>query len=114
METLKSGPITNLDASPIVMATTGEGLPGGMKVATDYVAPTSAVAQYSSYRLCRFPTNAKVKRVSIYSNGLEGQTTATASLDVNVAFSDSVTDGTPLAVTGMVLSSKRDGTAAAY
>lgn len=114
MEQLKSTPITNLDASPIVVATAGEGLPGAIKGATDTVSPTSAVAQWSTYRLARFPTNAKVKHVWGYVTGVDtttGTTAVAATLDFNVAFSDSTTDGTPATLQGAIPSNKNDGTA---
>lgn len=114
MEQLKSTPITNLDATPIVVATTGEGAAGYLKAMSDVIAPTSAIAQYATYRLARFPTNAKVKKVNMYTSGLAAQTTETATLDVNVAFSDSYTDGTPLQLRATIPSNKHDGTSIAY
>lgn len=87
---LKSTSITNLDASPVVPNTIGEGAPGFITVINDYVSPVSGDDTTSTYRLCRFPTNAKVKSLWIYS------TIATAgSGDIDIAFSDSTSDGTP-------------------
>lgn len=111
MEALKSNAVTNLDAQPIIVMTTGEGAPGWLKAQGDTVSPTSAVAQFATYRLARFPTDAKVKHVWLYTTGLEAQTTATASLDVNVCFSDSTTDGTPAVLQAAIPSNKKDGTA---
>jgi hypothetical protein len=87
--TLKSASITNLDASPIVANTIGEGAPGMTRIANDYVLTFSADDNTSTFRLCRIPTNAKVKAVYIYSN-----IPTTGSADVDIAFSDSLTDGT--------------------
>lgn len=109
-ENLKTLPITNLDASPVLVATAGEGLPGPVKVATDSLLVTSSVAQWSSYRMCRFPTNAKVKRVRAYTAGIDTSGTATAVLDFNVAHSDSAVDGTPLGLQAALPSSNHDGT----
>jgi hypothetical protein len=93
---LKSPSITNLDASPVVANTIGEGAPGYENIQTDYVTAVSADDTSSTYRLCRFPTNAKIKFVSIYSK------IATAgSADINVAFSDSTTDGTPASLSSL-------------
>lgn len=93
---LKSASITNLDASPVVANTIGEGAPGFEMIINDFVLPVSADDTTSTYRLCRFPTNAKVKSLQIYS------TIASAgSGDVDVAFSDSTTDGTPPAFSGL-------------
>lgn len=112
-ENLKSAPITNLDATPVVVATSGEGAPGAMRVATDSVLPTTNVSEYSTYRLCRFPTNAKVKHVWLFTNGID-QTTGSATLDINVAFSDSTVDGTPPALQGTIPSGNHDGTSIAW
>jgi hypothetical protein len=114
MEQLKSNTVTNLDAQPIIVSTTGEGMSGLLKAQSDTVAPTSAVAQFATYRLARFPTDAKVKHVWCYTSGIEAQTTATASLDINVSFSDSTTDGTPSVLVGAIPSNKKDGTALPY
>jgi hypothetical protein len=95
---LKSASITNLDASPVVSNTIGEGAPGPELVINDLVAPVSADDTTSTYRLCRFPTNAKVKDLKIFSAIL----TAGAA-DINVAFSDSTTDGTPPSLAGGVV-----------
>src|SRR5258708_3097290 len=111
MEQLKSNVVTNYDASPIINTTVGEGAQGQLKATNDVVNPTSAIAQFATYRLCRFPTDAKVKHVWCYTSGLEAQTTATASLDINVAFSDSTVDGTPSVLQSAIPSNKHDGTA---
>jgi hypothetical protein len=87
---LKSLSITNLDAAPVVPNTIGEGAPGFLTVINDYVSPVSADDTTSTYRLLRFPTNAKVKRLWIYST-LAGA----GAGDIDIAFSDSTTDGTP-------------------
>jgi hypothetical protein len=113
-ENLKSTPVTNLDAQPVVFATSGEGLPGYAKTATDTVAPSGSVTQWSTYRLCRFPTNAKIKRVWLYLQGIDTNAAATATFDTNVAFSDSVNDGTPPALQATIPSSKHDGTSLAF
>jgi len=112
-EFLKSTPVTNKDATPVVESTAGEGAAGIVKAITDYVNPTTSVAQYSTYRLARFPTTAKVKHVYAYTKGVD-TTTAPAGFDVNVAFSDSTKDGTPSGYQGMIPCSARDGTAKAY
>jgi len=110
-ENLKSTPVTNNDASPIVTSTAGEGIPGVRRVVSDNVDPTASTAQYSTYRLARFPTTARVKKVQLYTSGIEAQTTAHASIDLNVAFSDSTTDGTPVSYIGAIPSNKKNGEA---
>jgi hypothetical protein len=86
---LKSLSITNLDASPIVANTVGEGAPGPLRQVTDFVTTVSGDDTTSTYRLARFPTTAKVKTVKIYS-----VIASAGSGDIDVAFSDSTTDGT--------------------
>lgn len=113
-EALKTNTIINLDAQPIIVSTAGEGMSGYLQANSDTIAPTSAVAQFATYRLARFPTDAKVKHVWCYTSGIEAQTTATASLDINVAFSDSTTDGTPSVLQATIPSSKHDGTSLSY
>jgi hypothetical protein len=112
-ENLKSIPITNLDATPVVVATTGEGTYGTGKTASDFVNPSASNTQWSTYRLCRFPTNAKVKHVWLWQSGID-TTTAAATMDFNVAFSDSTVDGTPVALQATIPSSKFDGTSLAF
>jgi len=95
---LKSASITNLDASPVVANTIGEGAPGMEIVINDSVSPVSADDTTSTYRMCRFPTNAKIKDLKIFS------AIATAgSADIDVAFSDSTTDGTQPALAGGIV-----------
>ena len=111
-ENLKSNTITNLDATPIVVGTTGEGASGHLKIQSDNLSPTLSAAIWSSYRLARFPTNAKIKHVWAYLTGLESNTATGAGIyDFNVAFSDSTTDGTPAVLQGTIPSNKFDGTA---
>lgn len=95
-EALKSTPITNLDAG--LIQTSGQGGPGVLRTVNGHVATTTGVTAGSTYRLCRIPTNACVKHVYL-SNGAAG---ATGAVDIDVAFSDSTTDGTPAALQGTI------------
>ena len=95
---LKSASITNLDASPIVAVATGEGAPGILRVVNDFCTPVSADDTTSTYKLCRFPSQARIKQVWLTPN------IATAGAgDVNIAFSDSTTDGTQPSLAGGVV-----------
>ena len=88
--TVKSLSITNMDASPIIAMSVGEGSPGILRAANDFVTATVGDSIGSVYKLCRIPVNAKVKRVL-----LTYPTASTAgATDLDVAFSDSLTDGT--------------------
>jgi hypothetical protein len=96
-EILLSPAITNLNTFPVVPNTAGEGGPGILRRVVDTVT-TTAVGMAtigSAYRLCRFPTGARIQgfRVDL---GIVDSGGATAVFDFNVAFSDSLTqDGTP-------------------
>lgn len=95
---LASTSITNLDASPIIANTVGEGTQGTLRQVSDFVNPVSGDDTTSTYRLCRIPSAAKIKSVKIFS------TIATAgSGDIDIAFSDSTTDGTQAALAGGVV-----------
>jgi hypothetical protein len=95
---LKSTSITNLDASPVVANTIGEGAPGYETIVNDWVTTVSGDDTTSTYRLCRIPTNAKIKSVIINSAAA-----AAGSADIDIAFSDSTTDGTPANLQGGVV-----------
>lgn len=95
---LASASITNLDAVPVLANTIGEGAQGMLRQVSDFVSPVSGDDTTSTYRLCRFPTTAKIKSVKIFS------TIATAgSGDIDIAFSDSTSDGTQAALAGGVV-----------
>ena len=114
-ENLKSTTVTNLDATPVIVATSGEGASASMKKMDDLASPTTNFTIYSTYRLSRFPTTAKVKKVQMYQSGIDSAaTTAAATLDINVAFSDSTVDGTQPALQGTIPSSIKDGTSYAF
>lgn len=119
VETLLSNNITNLDATPIVVQTSGEGSPGETKGQGDQVAHTSAFgsATKNTSRQCRFSVTAKVKHVYVYTSGLDSNAAATLTLDINVAFSDDTRDGTPVGGQSLIPQSARTGavtTLAAY
>lgn len=96
-EALKSTSITNLDTPAPVQA--GMGGQGYMLCANDRAISTAGVTSGSTYRLCRIPTNAKVKRV-LFTAAAHG---ATGTFDIDVAHSDSTTDGTPAALQGNIV-----------
>src|ERR1700687_1646239 len=98
-ETLKSKAITDLDATPILEATSGEYGPAPLKVIQATVAPTDAKTVGSTYLMVRLPTSAKLKHIFV------GQSVvATAFVaDVGLYYSDSTTDGTAKSNQGVVL-----------
>lgn len=97
-EALKSVPITNWDASPAVVPSSGQGGAGMLRTVNGHVASTTGVTSPSTYRLCRIPTNACVKHVLLTNAALSTSTAA----DIDVAFSDSTTDGTPSSLQGTI------------
>jgi hypothetical protein len=87
--TTKSASITGLDASPPFWSPIGEGGAGPKQTISDFVAATSGDSIGSIYRFCRVPTNAKIKRVRLSS-----LVTGAGAGDIDIAYSDSLTDGT--------------------
>lgn len=94
---LKASAITDMDATPVKPVTTGEGKPAELKLVNDYVTAVSGDDTSSTYKLVRFPTYAKVKKVVIMS-----KIASAGSGDVNVVFSDSTNDGTPANLQGTI------------
>lgn len=89
--TTKSASIGNWDASPIFIPTTGEGADAPLRMANDFAASASGDSIGSIYRCVRIPTNAKIKRVTLATTTAIG---GAGAGDIDVAFSDSLTDGT--------------------
>lgn len=105
VDTLKSGSITNLDASPVVENTTGNGGPGYVKTQYDNVTPTTGglASTSSTYKILRVPTTIKLNALSIKT--LTAIETSTGlALDVGAYYSDSTTDGTQPTLQGTAIS----------
>jgi hypothetical protein len=121
-DTLKSFSITNLDTVPVAPNTTGEPGGKGYMVTVDDMVTVSATGigtLASTYRLIRFPTNAKIKSLVIATNkALDSHSSSTLAFDLNVVFSDSTIDGTSTALQGMMPTTANTGSvlsvAAAY
>jgi hypothetical protein len=64
---VKSTPITNSDATPVVANNTGGGAQGHLKEVTGSSVAVASSSADATYRFCRVPSNAKVKRVVITS-----------------------------------------------
>lgn len=95
---LKSTAITNLDATPIVRSTTGEGASGLLRCVSGYVTAVASDAAGSTYQLVRVPSTACIKQVLFAS---EAQTAGKVQL--SVYYSDSTNDGTQAANSGVVV-----------
>jgi hypothetical protein len=106
-DTLKSLSITNLDASPIVANTSPNGAKYDDQRYSDYVTPTTGglADTTSTYKLVRVPTNCYLKSVVFIADAaLDSNGSPTLAFDVGVYYSDSTTDGTPVALQGTVVS----------
>ncbi len=102
-EALKSTSITNLDATPRVANTVGEGAPGNLRCANGHVTVSASMAAGSTYRLVRIPTTAKVKQVLF-----ESEAQAAGKFNLSVYYSDSTTDGTQPANQGVIVPTTGD------
>lgn len=102
-EALKSTAITNLDASPIVVSTTGEGAPGFLRNVSGYVTVSASMAAGSTYRLVRIPTNAKVKEILF-----ESEAQGAGKFNLSVYYSDSTTDGTAVGNQALIVPTTGD------
>ncbi len=98
-EQIKSLSITNLDATPYIYNTAGQGAAGRPAVVDDYVscAATPLQSTKSFYRLVRFPTGALIKNVTLATDTALDTGTHALQFDLNIAWSDSTIDGTPIA-----------------
>lgn len=88
---IKSGVITNLDATPIIRASVGN--VGG--VLQRYIAtatPAASQATSDLIRMVRVPSNAIIQKVALLFDTAPG--TSGAILDIGVWYPDTTTDGT--------------------
>src|SRR4051812_28653395 len=60
---VKSTPITNLDASPVVPNTAGEGGAAPLKYNEGYATAVASSSVDATYQLVRVPSNAKIKKI---------------------------------------------------
>lgn len=109
IELLKATAITNLDKTPFVQATSGEGAPGFLRSVSATILPVTAKTTGSIYQMVRIPTTAKVKRVWAW---LDAAVT-TFTVDIGLYYSDSTIDGTTPANQGLVVNADHFGSAVA-
>lgn len=100
---LKSTAITNADANPVVANTRGNGAPGDPQYIDGFVTAVASDAAGSTYRLIRLPSNAIVKRLV-----LESEAQGAGKINLSVYYSDSTTDGTSSANTGVIVPTTGD------
>lgn len=112
-DTLKSAGITNLDAFPVTVNTSGVAAQGYDKVISDFVTPTAAglVSTLSTYRMVRVPSAAILKKLELRASSKldTGGAAAALLVDVGAYYSDAysaggVIDGTPIANSGNSIS----------
>lgn len=102
-EALKATAITNLDATPAVIGTTGMGAPGTLRCANGYLTVSASMAAGSTYRLVRIPSAAKVKQVLF-----ESEAQGAGKFNLSVYYSDSTVDGTQPANQGLIVPTTGD------
>lgn len=98
VENLKSTPITNLDATPVVQNTAGDGAPASDQIESGFVTVSAAASIGSTYRLVRVPTKARMKHLFF-----ESEAQGAGTVDLSLYYSDSTVDGTPPAVQGLIV-----------
>lgn len=103
VENLKATAITNLDATPVVIPTVGEGAPGFLRTIDGYVTISASASAASTYKLVRLPSNAKVK--SVYA---ESEAQGAGKINLSVYYSDSTVDGTQPALQGIIVPTTGD------
>lgn len=108
---IKSAGITNLDATPMVLNTAGQGAAGPPREIDDYVSVAATPIQTagSYYRLVRIPSNAKIKTLTISTDKALDSGTPTLAFDIGLAWSDSTIDGTLPALQGLIPTTANDG-----
>lgn len=107
-DSVKSASITALDqASPSLSASLveGSGASGRLNNHSDYVVATTGglASTDSKYKMVRLPTQCIVKSIVLFTkSGLD--TSTGLKLDVGAYYSDSVNDGTPASLQGVLIS----------
>ena len=109
---IKSASITNLGSTPMILNTAGVGAKTYDWSIDDYVsvAATPIQSAGSYYRVLRIPTRARIKSLTVFTDKALDSGTPTLAFDIGIAFSDSTTDGTPVAFQGLVPTTANDMT----
>jgi len=90
---VKSSIITNLDATPVVQPTAGEGGSAPLKYIDGYSTAVASSSVGATYQLCRVPSNAKIKKIIFES---EAQTAG--KFDLGVFYATDGIGGRPAAL----------------
>lgn len=102
-EALKSAGITNLDATPPVANTAGNGAPGEVKRVFGFVTVSAAAAVGSTYRLVRLPANARNVEIKFESEAM-----GAGKFNLSAYYSDSTVDGTQPVNQGLIVPTTGD------
>lgn len=90
---VKSVPITNLDATPAVANTAGEGGPAMLKTIDGYCTAVASSSVDATYQMVRVPSNCKVK--SVY---LESAAQGAGAFDIGTYYATDGEGGQPTAL----------------
>ena len=106
-----SGNVVAMDTQPLLQLTAGEGKEGDDLTQDDYIhLTTGMLAANQGWRMCRIPTSAKIKRVTIVTDAiLDTSSSQGLAFDINVAFSDSTQDGTQASLQGQIPTTANTG-----
>ena len=96
---LKSTAITNLDATPATISTTGEGAEGLLRENDAYLSTVSSDLAASTYQLVRVRSSVKMKSLIFEAQAMSG-----GKVQLGLYYSDDTRDGTSLANAGTVVS----------
>lgn len=111
-DTVFSASVTSFNAVPPVPVTSGMGAPGRLLSVDDFCACTAVgiATATSTYRILRFPTWAKPKSLVIATDvAVDTNASPTLAIDINVAFSNDTTDGTPVSLQGLIPTTANTG-----
>jgi hypothetical protein len=90
---VKSAPIINLDASPSVQNTAGEGGPAPMKTVDGFAVVIASGSVGATYQFARVPSNAKIKSVVF-----ESEAQAQGKFNLGVYYATNGEGGQPTAL----------------
>lgn len=90
---VKSASITNLDATPVVQPTAGEGGSAPLKYIDGYSTAVASSSVDATYQLVRVPSNAKIKKII-----LESEAQTAGAFDFGVYYATDGVGGRPAAL----------------
>lgn len=90
---VKSTFVTNLDATPSVQNTAGEGGPAPLKFVDGFATGVASSSINATYQFCRVPSNAKIKSLLF-----ESEAQAAGAVDLGVYYATDGEGGRPTAL----------------